>query len=142
MYEEKVIKRRISNRTYPPRYCVKPDCNNEFIPNDARQKYCCEQHRIDSNNDKRRIINEIEVSFTKQAKHNKQVMIKIEKSDFYRKSGVVNKSLLLYEGFDFSCFHRKQIDSDINREIIICYNYGLVLIDSKKDNYKILKLNK
>jgi hypothetical protein len=142
MYEEKVIKRRISNRTYPPRYCVKPDCNNEFIPNDARQKYCCEQHRIDANNDKRKIINEIEAGFNRQVKYNKLVMIKIEKSDFYKKSGKVSKSLLLYEGFDFSYFHKQQIDSEINREIIICYDYGLILIDSKNDNYKIVKINK
>ena len=52
MYEKKIIKRRISNRTYPSRYCIKPDCNKAFVPNDARQKYCSQQHRIDSNNDK------------------------------------------------------------------------------------------
>ena len=58
--------KRISNRTYPPKLCKKKDCNIEFIPTDGRQVYCNAQHRIDSNNDKRKAIDIIEsVGITK-----------------------------------------------------------------------------
>ena len=67
-------------------------------------------------------------------------MIKIEKSANYIKSGVANKSLLEYEGYDFSIYHRKQIEINTRREIQICYDYGLILIDALNENYKIVKL--
>ena len=37
----------------------------EFIPTDGRQVYCNAQHRIDSNNDKRKSIDIIEIDFNK-----------------------------------------------------------------------------
>jgi hypothetical protein len=139
--KNKIQKRqRFSNRTYPPKLCKKQDCNTEFVPTDGRQVYCNAQHRIDSNNDKRKVIDKIESDFNKKAKKNKQIMIKIKGSVNYIKSGVTNKSLLLYEGFEFPIYHRKQIDSDTNREIQICYDYGLILIDAKNDNYIIEKI--
>ena len=140
MIKKKTILRRVSNRTYPPKLCKKPDCNLEFIPTDGRQVYCNAQHRIDSNNDKRRVIDEFESDFKKKARNNKLVLIKIEKSANYIKSGVANKSLLEYEGYDFSIYHRKQIEINTRREIQICYDYGLILIDALNENYKIVKL--
>jgi hypothetical protein len=112
----------------------------EFIPTDGRQVYCSYQHRIDINNDKRKVIYKIESDFKKKAKKNKHIMIKISESAYYIKSGFVNKTLLIYEGFEFPIYHRKQIDSETNREVQICYDYGLVLIDGENDNYKIEKL--
>jgi hypothetical protein len=138
MYEEKVIKRRISNRTYPPRYCVKPDCNNEFIPNDARQKYCCEQHRIDANNDKRRIINEIEAGFTKRAKNNERILIKICSSPLYLKYKCINHWILEHEGYDFETFHYLEFDVETGFEIQFCYKHGILLIDAEKKYFKVI----
>ena len=40
----------------------------EFIPTDGRQVYCSSQHRIDSNNDKRKVIDKIESDFKKKSK--------------------------------------------------------------------------
>jgi hypothetical protein len=140
MIKKNSIKQRFSNRTYPQKLCKKPDCNTEFIPTDGRQVYCSSQHRIDSNNDKRKVIDKIESDFKKKAKKNKHIMIKISESAYYIKSGFVNKTLLIYEGFEFPIYHRKQIDSETNREVQICYDYGLVLIDGENDNYKIEKL--
>ena len=124
MIKKNSIKQRFSNRTYPQKLCKKPDCNMEFIPTDGRQVYCSSQHRIDSNNDKRKVIDKIESDFKKKAKKNKHIMIKISESAYYIKSGFVNKTLLIYEGFEFPIYHRKQIDSETNREVQICYDYG------------------
>ena len=140
MNKKNTMRQRVSNRTYPPKLCKKPDCNLEFIPTDGRQVYCNAQHRIDSNNDKRKVIDEVESDFNKKAKKNKRVLMKIEKSTYYLKSGVVNKSLLEYEGYDFSIYHKKQIETNSKREIQICYDYGLILIDALNENYKIVKL--
>ena len=111
-----------------------------FIPTDGRQVYCNAQHRIDSNNDKRKVIDLIENDFKKKAKKNKQIMVKISESANYIICGFVNKTLLIYEGFEFPIYHRKQIDLETNREVQICYDYGLILIDVENDNYKIEKL--
>ncbi len=140
MIRKNTIRQRVSNRTYSPKLCKKNECNLEFIPTDGRQVYCNAQHRIDSNNDKRKVIDEIEAKFNKKAKNNKQVLMKIEKSPNYLKSGVASKSLLEYEGYDFGIYHRKQIEISTNREIQICYDYGLILIDAFNEYYKIVKL--
>jgi hypothetical protein len=140
--KKKIQKRqRFSNRTYPPKLCKKQDCNMEFVPTDGRQVYCSAQHRIDSNNDKRKVIDKIESDFQKKAKKNKQILIKIKESDNYIKSGVTNKTLLIYEGFEFPIYHKKQVDSETNREILICYDYGLILVDAKNNNYIIEKIS-
>jgi hypothetical protein len=131
---------RVSNRTYPPKLCRKPDCNLEFTPTDGRQVYCCAQHRIDSNNDKRKVIDKLESDFQKKVKHNRQVLVKIEKSGFYIKHGIVNKSLLLYEGFEFSIYHKIFFEKNSKREVLVNYDYGLMLVDSMKENFKIIKL--
>ena len=134
------IRQRFSNRTYPPKLCRKQECNMEFVPTDGRQVYCNAQHRIDSNNDKRKVIDKIENDFKKKAKNNKEVLIKIEKSVFYIKSRVANKTLLLYEGYDFGVYHKKDREKGTNREVLICYDYGLVLVDGNNENYKIDKI--
>jgi hypothetical protein len=69
------VKKRISNRTYPSKLCKKEGCYTEFIPTDGRQVYCCSQHRIDSNNDKRKIVDKFESEFIKAARNNKMVLI-------------------------------------------------------------------
>jgi hypothetical protein len=128
---------RVSNRTYPPKLCKKQDCNLEFIPTDARQVYCCSQHRIDCNNDKRKLIDKFESEFAKKAKKNRFVLIKISESDFYKKRGYVEKGLLVYEGYEFPIYHNKEREKETDREILVCYEYGLILLDARKELYKI-----
>lgn len=139
--KKKIQKRqRFSNRIYPPKLCKKQDCNTEFVPTDGRQVYCNAQHRIDSNNDKRKIVDKFESDFKKKARNNKLVLKKIKESAYYIELEVANKPLLKYEGYDFSIYHRKQIETNTRREIQICYDYGLILIDALNENYKIVKL--
>ncbi|MEY3500197.1 MAG: hypothetical protein RL308_1866 [Bacteroidota bacterium] len=71
------LKKRTSNRYYPIRTCKKPDCNEGFIPTDARQIYCSEQQRIDFNNDRRKLKESIDISFLKIVKKIELFCIKL-----------------------------------------------------------------
>ncbi len=133
------IRKRISNRVYPPKKCAKPDCEIEFIPTDARQIYCCRQHQIDSNNDKRKIITSYEVDFAKKVKHNKSILIKILNSPPYKKDGYIHVSILEYEGYSFHTYHSTMKENKSGREVKFSYEYGIMLIDFEKQFYKILK---
>lgn len=139
MRKKNTNRQRVSNRTYPPKLCKKQDCNLAFIPTDGRQVYCNAQHRIDSNNDKRKIVDKHESSFNKSARDNRRILIKIYNSTEYIKSGIAEETLLLYEGYDFRIYHNAQIDEDTDREVKFCFDFGLMLIDSKNRYYKIIK---
>lgn len=131
------LKKRTSNRRYPIRKCKKPDCQGEFIPSDARQIYCCEQHRVDFNNDRRKLKELIDTAFLKIVKKNRAILIKIESNDFYKKNSYVHMSLLEYEGFDFKRYHQKVINPTTKNDIHICYDYGLEFIEPTKGNFSI-----
>lgn len=139
--KKELMNKRFSNRQYPTRNCNKTDCKELFIPTDARQIYCCKQHRIDYNNDKRKIADNIESEFTKKVKNNKRILIKILSSNEYKRDSVINESILLYEGYDFSIYHKTVFDSKTKREVKICYEYGILLKDTENKNFKIIKLD-
>jgi len=134
------VQKRISNRTYPSKLCKKEGCYVEFIPTDGRQVYCCSQHRIDSNNDKRKIVDKFESEFKTKAKKNRFVLKKISESAFYINENRVSKNLLIYEGYEFPIYHKKVIDKETNREILVCYEYGLILVDTNQKLYEIVIL--
>ena len=117
------VQKGFSNRIYPPRICLQ--CKEKFTPTDARQVYCCEQHRIDFNNDKTKAILKYDKVLIKGIKHNYEVLSKIKNSPFYLQNGKFNRSLLDYEGFDFSQYHKKVINKQTNAEILICYDLGI-----------------
>lgn len=134
---KKELKKRTSNRRYPIRTCKKPDCNEGFIPTDARQVYCSEQHRIDFNNDRRKLKESIDISFLKIVKNNRAVLHKIAQSDLYVNEGFAHKSLLEYENYDFKKYHQIIINQRTQNEVHICYDYGLELIDPINQNFSI-----
>lgn len=121
--------KRLSNRRYPERICKKPDCQEGFVPSDARQIYCCEQHRIDFNNDKRKLKEAITVCFLKNAKSNRDILQKIGNSDYYKEFGYVPKFFLDYESYDFSTYHKIMINDITGNEVHVCFDYTLELID-------------
>lgn len=131
------VKKRISNRTYPSKLCKKEGCYTEFIPTDGRQVYCCSQHRIDSNNDKRKVIDKFERNFTSRVKSNEKILIKIISSPFYIKNGFTHYVFLEHEGYDFETFHFIEYDEETNREIQFCYKHGVYMIDAEKKHFKI-----
>jgi hypothetical protein len=132
-----LIKRRESNRRYPLRKCKKPDCQEYFAPSDSRQIYCCEQHRIDFNNDKRKLKEAINIFFLKTVKSNRAILNKIKTSDLYKENGYTTKFLLDYECYDFSTYHRIIINEKTGREAHVCYDYALELIDAKEEFFSI-----
>lgn len=137
--KKETTRKRYSNRVYPPKLCAKIDCKIEFNPTDARQVYCCNQHRIDSNNDKRKIITSYEADFAKKVKNNKNILIKILNSKIYQKDCYIHLSILEYEGFSFLTYHSALTEKKSGREVKFSYEYGIMLIDSEKQFYKILK---
>ena len=140
MYKKEIIRKRYSNRVYPLKICSKQGCDNGFTPTDARQIYCCRQHQIDSNNDKRRIINSVESGFNKGAKNNRKISIKVSNSPEYKSRGSIHHSILKYEGYDFDIFHSIVKDEDYGVEVKVCYEYGLFLFDPEKQLFKIVKI--
>ena len=140
MNKKEIKRTRYSNRVYPPKFCQKPECNLEFIPTDSRQIYCCKQHQIDTNNDKRKIVDSIENDFAKTAKRNRQILIKIYSSEEYKRRGYITGSILRYEGYNHDVFHYIKWESETNREVKFCYDYGIMLLDSENNIYKIIKL--
>lgn len=138
MIRKNIIRQRVSNRTYPPKLCKKNDCNLEFIPTDGRQVYCNAQHRIDSNNDKRKVIDKIDSNFAASVKNNEKILIKINGSPYYIKNGFTHLIFLEHEGYDFETFHCIEYDDETDREIHFCYKHGIVLIDAEKKHFKII----
>ncbi len=138
MIKKNSINKRFSNRTYPRKLCKKPDCNLEFVPTDGRQVYCSSQHRIDSNNDKRKVIDKIESDFILRAKSNEKILIKIIGSPFYIKNGFTHSIFLEHEGYDFETFHFIEYDEETDREIQFCYKHGIFLIDAERKYFKII----
>ena len=141
MQKKEITRKRYSNRVYPPKICSKQDCNKEFIPTDARQIYCCRHHQIDSNNDKRKIVDLFESIFIKAAKSNKQILFQVFNSDEYMKNGYVHSAVLKYLNFDFDIFHSIIVDEYSGVEVKFCYEYGFYLFNVEKQLFRIVKNN-
>jgi IMP cyclohydrolase len=130
MKEKKnTIKKRVSNRRYPERICKKPDCQENFVPSDARKIYCCDQHRVDFNNDKRKLKESFTVCFLKNVKTNRNILEKVKKSSYYKEKGYVSKQFLDYEEYDYKTYLQVIINKKTGREVHVCYDYTLELID-------------
>lgn len=123
------MKKRISNRRYPPRTCKKSDCGEVFIPTNKKQVYCCAQHRIDHNNDIRDIKAQPVLELDKKLAHNQKVLEKIFTSSKRFKTTSFNLALLEYEGFNFNSSTDITINSSTSKEIHWNYHYGLETYD-------------
>ncbi len=140
MYKKEVLRKRYSNRVYPPRYCSKLDCIEVFVPTDARQIYCCRQHQIDASNDRRKSVNSHQLVFNKVVKSNRQTLFQIFNSDEYRRNQCVHSSVLKYLNYDFDNFHLIIKDEDYGVEVKFCFEYGLFLFNPEKELFKIVKI--
>ncbi len=129
---------RVSNRRYAVKNCQKSDCNAEFIPTDSRHKYCCRQHRIDYQNDKRKEEVKIHNDFANKVKKNKAILAKIFNSNEYQKWNRIHVDVLKYEDYDFRVYHNTMIQEFTKRELKICFDHAIMLIDSEKQFYQIL----
>lgn len=140
MHKKKVLRKRYSNRVYPTKVCLKQGCDEEFIPTDSRQIYCCRQHQIDANNDRRKMVNTYESRFNKTAKNNRQILFQVFNSDQYKKKACVHSTVLKYLNYDFDNFHSIEIDEISGIEVKFCFEYGLYLFNVEKQLFKIVKI--
>lgn len=139
MQKKEITRKQYSNRVYPPKICSKQDCNEEFVPTDARQIYCCRQHQIDENNDRRKIVDSYESRFNKVAKSNRQILFQVFNSEEYIENGYVHSVILKYLNYDFDNFHSIIIEEYSGVEVKFCFEYGLYLFNVEKQLFKIVK---
>ncbi len=117
------MKKRNSKRIYPAKKC--PQCIKLFTPNDARQVYCCSQHRIDFNNDQRRIREAPVRSIADKLKKNEQVLIKATDSLSRQGQHIISLDMLLYDGYDIMVFSSSSINKKTGKKILWNISYGI-----------------
>lgn len=134
---KKIIK-RISNRIYKERIC--PQCGEPFIPIDARQIFCCEQHRIDFHNDQRKIKNAPLKKLTARILKNDTILKKIFTLVEEKKAAnIINKTLLEYEHYDFEIYYERGINAQTKRIIDWFFYYGLEAADADPKTFIVHK---
>ena len=125
-----------SNRIYPSKKCK--HCKNEFTPTDKRQVFCCEQHRIDYNNDKRLIkyapIKAIITGLTK----NDQILEKAYQYMTEKKKNSIDIDILNYDGFDFNIPTKISV-TNAGNQIEWQISFGLEGIEKETKLFKIHK---
>jgi hypothetical protein len=137
MLSVKNSNKRISKRKYPVRRCAKPACYIEFIPTHKRQKFCCPQHRIDHNNDRRDEKNKPSLTLEKKRRHNENVLRKVFIKLKELRSDNVAATLLIYEDFNFEVYSDRTINLLSNNEILWSYFYGIEGQSPERNFFKI-----
>ena len=137
-YTEK-LRKRISNRRYPPKACKKPDCRDNFTPRDAKQKFCCEQHRIDYNNDLRKERNKELNEYNNKLLKNQAILKKMYERNQQLPYLSITYSLLEYEDFDFDCNSKEEVHINAKEIIVWSLGYGIELKDATAQTFIIHK---
>jgi len=132
----KIIK-RISNRVYPSRDCKQ--CSRQFIPTDARQIFCGEQHRVDFNNDLRKVRAAPVIAFTNKILKNHAALKKISESLKLNKQTLVNIDLLHYEGFDSGIYSEVTINETNGKKVYWSLGFAIEGVDESKNTFKLYK---
>jgi hypothetical protein len=128
---------RISKRTYPPRKCV--HCGDSYIPHDYRQLYCCEQHRIDANNDKRREENHTRFINEKKLRRIEKTLETLALRMKSWKIKTITIRDLLLAGIDRIDILVEQAQSDTNELIHWFYDFGIQAVNKEATEFKIIK---
>lgn len=129
-------RKRISKRVYKERICKQ--CFEEFIPDDARKVFCCEQHRIDYNNDQRRIrfapLKDLNVRIVNNEKVLKKFYMVLQD----HKQDLLCIDFLLLDKYDLTVPCETSI-SESGNKIEWQLSYGIEGIDQKRKLFKIHK---
>lgn len=139
MKRKKILFNRESKRRYPPKICKKSGCGKEFIPSDARQDYCCEQHRIDHNNDLRKVKQARLVEFNLKLLKNEAVLEKAYQSVERYNLEAINMDVLLNDGFDPEVLNGIEINESTGNQIYWSLDYGIEGYDKSLKTFKIRK---
>jgi len=117
------MKDRNSKRRYPPKKCKQ--CTEWFTPTDARQEYCCPQHRIDFNNDQRRIREAPVRSIADNLKKNELVLIKAADVLSRLNQCIISMDMLLLAGYDTVVFSSSSVNTKTGNKVFWNINYGI-----------------
>lgn len=117
--------KRISKRLYDSIDCRKPGCKIKFKPTDKRQVYCTPQHRVDHNNDLRKIKNLKFENHNKILAKNQAILEKL----FFKLNEMPKKhfhiDILRIENYSFGYMTDKSINEYTGNEIEWNFFYGL-----------------
>ena len=127
-----------SGRRYPERICFNQACIKEFTPHDRRQKFCCEQCRVDYYNDRRHFANNSTFRNEKILRDCDAKTAKI----FFRfadKSGFCEVPLILFqhEGIDLRLAIEENENTKTGGRVRWFYKYGTE-IHPRKPGYLIV----
>lgn len=132
--------KKISKRTYPVRDCSNPNCGFEqkFAPHDRRQKFCCEQCRINFHNDQKHNDNKTTFRSEKDLRQFDKRLAKIHKA-FVNKDGycTVWKGIFNYEQINVALLVSEQENPNTGGRVKWFYKYGTEL-HPKDNNYFII----
>ncbi|MBK7307765.1 MAG: hypothetical protein IPN43_11395 [Chitinophagaceae bacterium] len=128
--------KRISKRVYPKRNCKQCDC--EFEPHDAREVYCCEQHRIDYNNDLRRLKDAPLKDLNGRIVNNEKILKKFYETLIGLNQESLSIDFLILDKYDFNVPCETSINK-VGNKIEWQLSYGLEGVDEKKRLFKIHK---
>ncbi len=131
------VNRRISKRVYPPKECLQ--CKLSFKPSDARQIFCSAQHRIDYNNDQRKIKTAPLDLLNKVLVKNERILTKAFDSLALLQEQSLGIDILKYEGFDFYVYSSMEILKSNQKRIYWNLGYGITSDDDVKKTFNILK---
>jgi hypothetical protein len=94
---------------------------------------------VDHNNDKRKLQTREDNNLIKSIKHNYNILKKILSAKFYENTKEISLSLLKYENYNFSAFHKKEKLINGN-EVLVIYDLGLTCINVKEGIFSIINI--
>ena len=131
-----------SKRTYPERKCFNSSCEfeKEFTPHDRRQKFCCNQCRVNYHNDARHTINNNELLNEKRLRGFDKKLKKIYQNCVDAK-GVctVSKEILAYEQIDLRLSVSEQANPKTGGKVKWFYTFGTEIHPNDSNYFLIYK---
>ena len=127
------VKKRVSNRIYPQRRCLKPDCQVLFTPRYKQQTHCCDQHRIDRNNDARTTKDLPGKMLEKTFQHNQRVLKKLYAACIRLNTTSIPYDYLSIEEYNHECFTNRTINEVTRVHVYWCYHYGIERIKDTRN---------
>jgi len=131
-----------SNRIYPKKLCINPECKKSFIPHDRRQNYCSAQCRNNFFNDRRHEENQTKYKDEGVLREMDKKLGKIYEKNVMINQTYVSLEVLKYEGIDPNLCVRT-VQNDLTKQAIRWYySYGLEIKDTERKTFLIHKRSK
>ena len=135
-------KKKRSKRKYPEKPCANASCSfdQRFVPHDRRQKFCCEQCRINYHNDKRHNDNKTTFQSERNLRQFDKKLARIYEA-FVDKNGycVAPKGIFNYEKVNVAFLVYEQQNTNTGGRVKWFYQYGTELHPKSADHFIIHK---